>query len=49
MRDELGGDARIVATGGMAETFARHTASIEEIDPHLSLRGLQIFHASLED
>jgi type III pantothenate kinase len=48
MRDELGGNARIVATGGMAETFARHTATIEEIDPHLSLRGLQIFHASLE-
>jgi type III pantothenate kinase len=49
MREELGGDARVVATGGMAETFGRHTETIDEVDPHLSLRGLQIFHASLED
>jgi type III pantothenate kinase len=49
MRDELGGAAKVVATGGMAETFARHCATIDEVDPHLSLRGLQIFHASLED
>jgi type III pantothenate kinase len=49
MREELGGNARVVATGGLAELFARHTSTVQEVDPHLSLRGLQLFHASLED
>jgi type III pantothenate kinase len=49
MREELGGTARVVATGGLAELFARHTSTVEDVDPHLSLRGLQLFHASLED
>jgi type III pantothenate kinase len=49
MREELGGNARVVATGGLAELFARHTSTVQEVDPHLSLRGLQLFPASLED
>ncbi|HEY1427997.1 MAG TPA: type III pantothenate kinase, partial [Candidatus Tumulicola sp.] len=49
IREELGGEAHVVATGGMAQTFARHTTTVREVDPHLSLRGLQLFHASLED
>jgi len=44
MRHELGSDARVVATGGLADVFARHSALIDEVDPHLSLIGLQLFH-----
>lgn len=46
MRAELGGTARVVATGGLAESFAKHVACIETIDPSLSLVGLQLFYAS---
>ena len=46
MRAELGGTARVVATGGLAESFAKHVACVDAIDPHLSLAGLQLFYAS---
>jgi len=41
---ELGGGARVIATGGQAETIARETPVIEIIDPHLTLKGLRIIH-----
>ncbi|HKU82255.1 MAG TPA: type III pantothenate kinase [Candidatus Tumulicola sp.] len=46
MRAELGDAARVVATGGLAETFAKHVACVDAIDPALSLMGLQVFYAS---
>ncbi len=46
MRAELGTNARVVATGGLAETIARHSDVIERVDPFLSLQGLRIFHES---
>jgi type III pantothenate kinase len=42
MRAELGGDAHVVATGGLAELVAPHVAAIAEVDPFLTLRGLQL-------
>jgi type III pantothenate kinase len=43
MRREMGVDARVVATGGLANVLAKHTAVIEAVDPHLSLYGLRAF------
>ncbi len=47
MRRELGAPARVVATGGLAELFARHTAVVDAVDPHLSLYGLRLFYESV--
>jgi len=46
LRAEIGGNPRVIATGGQAEVIARHTSKIERIDPHLSLLGLRLFHES---
>ncbi|MEO6914023.1 MAG: type III pantothenate kinase [Candidatus Baltobacteraceae bacterium] len=46
MRAELGVDARVIATGGLASVVARHTKTIDAVDPHLSLLGLRLFHQS---
>lgn len=46
MRAELGGTPRVVATGGLAESFAKHVACVDAIDPALSLAGLQLFYES---
>lgn len=40
--DELGEQARVVATGGLAELIARHTPVIAAVDPFLTLRGIEI-------
>lgn len=45
-RAEMGCDARVIATGGLAETVARHTKVISAVDPHLSLVGLRLFNQS---
>ena len=47
MRGEIGAPAKVVATGGLAELFARHTAVVDAVDPHLSLFGLRLFHESV--
>lgn len=47
MRAELGTRAKVVATGGLAELFARHTGVVDAVDSHLSLFGLRLFHESL--
>ncbi len=46
MRAEMGVDARVIATGGLASVVARHTKAIDAVDPHLSLFGLKLFHQS---
>ena len=43
MRREMGVDAKVVATGGLAEIVAKQTAVIDAVDPHLSLVGLELF------
>jgi type III pantothenate kinase len=47
MRHAVGEDARVVATGGLADVVARHTRAIDAVEPHLVLQGLAIWHASL--
>jgi len=48
IKAELGGEARVVATGGLAEIVARHTRVIESVDPHLVLEGLRLYYDSLQ-
>ena len=42
IRVELGADAPVVATGGLAELIAPHSRAIARIDPMLTLEGLRI-------
>ena len=44
MRAEMGVDADVVATGGLAEVVAKQTPVVSAVDPHLSLVGLELFH-----
>jgi type III pantothenate kinase len=42
IRTEIGEPARVVATGGLAETLAAEIPSIEAVDPVLTLTGLRL-------
>ncbi len=42
MRAEIGRPARVVATGGLAVLFHKHTKIFDEVDPDLTLDGLAI-------
>jgi type III pantothenate kinase len=44
MRAEMGLEAPVVATGGLADVIARHTPVIQEVNPHLSLLGLRKYY-----
>ncbi len=44
IRQELGGKAKVVATGGYAELLARETPVIEEVNPDLTLIGLRLIY-----
>jgi type III pantothenate kinase len=44
IRSEMGVDANVVATGGLAEIVAKQTPVIDAVDPHLSLVGLELYH-----
>jgi type III pantothenate kinase len=43
-RSELGGQAKVIATGGLAEIFARETQAIEVLAPWLTLDGLRMIY-----
>lgn len=49
MSDELGGAARVVATGGQAELVSGLTSAIEVVDPLLTLEGLRLIHLQNPD
>ncbi len=42
MKKELAPEAKVVATGGLAELVAPETRSIKEVKPHLTLEGLRL-------
>ena len=42
IRDELGAPAQTVATGGLAELIAPHAATLDRVDPELTLEGLRL-------
>lgn len=44
MRDELGGDPKIVATGGLAGLLLAGSSLVDHLDPWLTLTGLRILY-----
>lgn len=44
MRDELGENARVVATGGFASLIAAETNVIQAVEPNLTLLGLRLIY-----
>jgi type III pantothenate kinase len=42
IREELGVEARTIATGGLADLVAPHSHTIEHVDPFLTLEGLRL-------
>jgi type III pantothenate kinase len=42
LREELGQDAKVVATGGLAPVFADELTFLDAVDPDLTLEGLRI-------
>jgi type III pantothenate kinase len=44
IRYELGGKAKIVATGSYAEVIAERTPIIEAVNPQLTMIGLRLIH-----
>ncbi len=42
IRRELGVDARVIATGGLAELIAPHARTISQVEPFLTLDGLRL-------
>jgi type III pantothenate kinase len=47
LRAEIGSDARVIATGGLADIVARETATIERVEPGLVHLGLRLHYESL--
>jgi type III pantothenate kinase len=43
---ELGGDAHVVATGGLARLLAGEATTIEHVDEGLTLKGLRLIHGA---
>jgi type III pantothenate kinase len=44
MVDELGGDVKVIATGGLAQLISDHTERIQLVDDRLTLDGLRLIH-----
>jgi type III pantothenate kinase len=42
IRGELGAEAKVVATGGLAELIAPHSRTVSEVEPFLTLDGLRL-------
>ncbi len=40
MKSEIGGTARVIATGGLASLFDHHTKAFDAIEPDLTIQGL---------
>ena len=49
IQEELGGNARVVATGGMGRMMAEYCGLIDEVDPNLTLEGLRLIYENNKD
>ena len=44
MKAELGRPAKVIATGGLADLFDKHTDVFDAIEPDLTIQGLSLLH-----
>jgi type III pantothenate kinase len=44
MKEELGGSAKVIGTGGYAHIIGRETDIIDVVNPDLTLEGLRIIY-----
>jgi len=44
MKRELGGPVQVIATGGLASLFDRHTDAFDAIEPDLTIQGLSLLY-----
>ncbi len=44
IKQELGQNSKVIATGGLAPKMIEHTHSIETVDPYLSLEGMAMIY-----
>jgi type III pantothenate kinase len=44
MKAEVGRPARVIATGGLATLFERHSEAFDSIEPDLTIQGLGILY-----
>jgi type III pantothenate kinase len=42
LRAEMSGDAKVIATGGLASTIVPHTKAVDTVDDSLTLQGLRL-------
>ncbi len=49
IKKELGGEARVVATGGMGRMMAEYCSVIDDVDPNLTLEGLRLIYENNKD
>ena len=47
LRAEIGRPAKVIATGGLAALFARHTSLFDAIEPDLTIQGIARMHERL--
>lgn len=44
MQQEMKGDVKVIATGGMGRMMAEHCMLIDEVDPNLTMEGLRLIY-----
>ena len=44
VKQEIGAEAPVVATGGLATLIADHTSAINHVDKYLSLEGIALVY-----
>jgi len=44
MKEELDGEAKVIATGGLAEVLGPDLECVDDVDPLLTLQGLRLLH-----
>ncbi len=44
MKRELGRPAKVIATGGLADLFDKHTDAFDAIEPDLTIQGLGLLY-----
>ena len=44
MKREIGGPVKVIATGGLATLFDKHTDVFDAIEPDLTIQGLSLLY-----